>query len=461
MQHGWEMMMPLNSRKNSKQQKLADRSLTIFTGTKIPPGVGEIAGKVAVSGKASPLGIISRGNRRGPAAERAPPRPAGVGPAKGSVEEAPPPPPLGKGIDEEEQEEAEMEIEDDDDKAARRKPKKDKKDKKTKKDKKRRKKDEDEEVEEEEDEEEEREEVRRKEKKKKKDKKRKGRDDEDEEAEEDEEEEDDAGEEDETARAEREERERLERELEDELAEESGRKVRRENQQKKQDEDDEDKRKDQDGAESSVAEVAPSEAVEVQKESEAEDEEEDEIKDAWGKALAPGASEQGKAVPSSSSVPAASKAVASSEPAKEASAPEVIPAAVEVAGSSNGSGIFLRCSNQEGRPMYRRLQDEKDLQFLYFWNGGGDRSCEGWYVAAAPGKHREDEYQEFWNTESNLPAPGKGESGGTMQVRLHLDGPALEALAALPDKLRAHARQPQEAMFRRCDATRYCSTAAV
>jgi len=89
--------------------------------------------------------------------------------------------------------------------------------------------------------------------------------------------------------------------------------------------------------------------------------------------------------------------------------------------------------------MYRRLKDEAPM-YLYYWDGSGERSCAGWYVAKKPGKQSQDDYHDFWNTESALPANGKGECGGSMQAQKQLDGPALEALAALPEKRRSRAQ---------------------
>lgn len=41
-------------------------------------------------------------------------------------------------------------------------------------------------------------------------------------------------------------------------------------------------------------------------------------------------------------------------------------------------------------------------------------------------------FQDFWN-ESVLPATKAGDAGGSMRSSAQLDGPALEALAALPE----------------------------
>merc|ERR1719277_1100687 len=117
------------------------------------------------------------------------------------------------------------------------------------------------------------------------------------------------------------------------------------------------------------------------------------------------------------------------------------PAVVEVtAGSKDGNGIFLRCGFQGGQPMYRRLKEEPEPMLLFFSDGNGDQSCAGWYISASPSKQVQDQYLEFWKSEPVLPAVEKGECGGGMEVRAQLDGPALAALAALPEATRQAAR---------------------
>lgn len=229
---------------------------------------------------------------------------------------------------------------------------------------------------------------------------------------------------------------RLEQELEDELAEETARKARRG--QATTDGDGitdrdgitVDGRTDKDGAESSVAvatEVAgddgKSVATHTQKvdDSEPESNQEDEIKAAWGRALKTGTE-------------AAAAASTGAEAAEAMDAAEV-PAVVEVTGSE-AAGTFLRCGVHEKKPKYRRLRDDEQPTYLYFRLGDGDITSTGWCVAGKPGGTGVSGHQEFWKTEADLPATEKGDLGATMQVRAQLDGPALEALAALPEKLR-------------------------
>eukprot|EP00930_Biecheleria_cincta_P082340 TRINITY_DN72094_c0_g1_i1.p1 TRINITY_DN72094_c0_g1~~TRINITY_DN72094_c0_g1_i1.p1 ORF type:complete len:1106 (-),score=302.48 TRINITY_DN72094_c0_g1_i1:209-3526(-) len=449
LQHGWQIMMPLNSRKNSKQLPVGDRLVTVFVGSTVPEGFETTATqalalrthKVFSAGYAilhrniKPRGVATRGK------EAAPPPPEEF---SGEFEEAPEPPPLPRGVEEEELEEVEASIVGDqteygDEEMTQQRQKKTKKDKKKKdKKEKKRKRIEDQEGE-------------LREKKSKKDKKnKKQKDASDEEAEDEEEGEDDEDDDDKT-RAERDEMTRLERELEDELAEETARKARRGHATTDGDGITDrdgitvDGITDKDGAESSMAvatEVAGDDGKSVvthtQKvdDSEPESNQEDEIKAAWGRALKTHPPTLvGSEAAQSSAVPGASTGADAATVADVAE----VPAVVEVIGSE-GAGIFLRCGVHDKKPTYRRLKDDETPTYLYFRLGADDRTSTGWCVGGKPGKTSDSECQELWKTESYLPATDKGDRGATMQVRAQLDGPALEALAALPDKLRTQVR---------------------
>lgn len=379
VQHGWQVMMPVNSRKNQKQQKTIDRLLTIYVGKKVPPAAPADS-LMTLSGKrASPMRIpIARGNSKKAALTQHLITPSAEKP---------------KGVEEEDQEEAEGELEDE--AVDKNRDRREKKDKKKKKDK--------------------------KEKKKKDGRRIRG---DDEEAFEEEEPE--------AKRKEREERERLERELQDELAMELDRKVAKKITAPASAEYD---------AESSVAVLAPTEAANDDLDDEVSDkpapdgEEEDEIQAAWGRALHAGTT----TTPAAPAVVQETKAAVVAPTTTETT--EDVPAAVEVFGSETAAGIFVRYGLKGGKPLYRRLKDEEDPVFLFFKDGNGDRSLAGWYVAHAPSQAGDsDDYLEFWNTPSALPAKGNGDSGAHMEARLQLDGPALEALAALPEKLRGQVR---------------------
>jgi len=452
LQHGWQIMMPLNSRKNSKQLPVGERLVSVFVGSAVPEGFETAATqalalhthKVFSAGYA----ILHRNIKpRVPTGgkEAAPPPPEEF---SGEFEEAPEPPPLPRGVEEEELEEVDASIIGDqteygDEEKTQQRQKKTKKDKKRDKKEKKRKRvaEQDEETE-----------GQPREKKSKKDKKdRKNKKQKEQSDEEAEDEEDDEDDDDDKTRAEREEMTRLERELEDELAEETARKARRG--QATTDGDGITDRDgitvdgitDKDGAESSMAvatEVAGDDGKSVvthtQKvdDSEPESNQEDEIKAAWGRAL--------KTHPPTlvgSEAAQSSAAVAASTAAEAAAATDAgeVPAVVEVLGSE-GAGIFLRCGVHEKKPKYRRLKDDETPTYLYFRLGDGDKISTGWCVASRPGKTSDSEYQEFWKTESDLPVTEKGDRGATMQVRAQLDGPALEALAALPEKLRTQVR---------------------
>lgn len=114
LQHGWQVMMPLNSRKNSKQLPVTERLITVFVGSTVPEGFATAATstlallthKVFSAGNA----ILHRNVKPRVASggkEAAPPPPEEF---SGEFEEAPEPPPLPRGVEEEELEEVEASI---------------------------------------------------------------------------------------------------------------------------------------------------------------------------------------------------------------------------------------------------------------------------------------------------------------------------------------------------------------
>jgi len=112
------------------------------------------------------------------------------------------------------------------------------------------------------------------------------------------------------------------------------------------------------------------------------------------------------------------------------------PHAIEVTDSSGGAnGLFIRCGSHSGKPMYRRLKDEDEHAYLYSWDGEGDESCAGWYVACDPKNKVNEEYLDFWNTKEDLPASGKGDCSGQMKEH-GLDESVLSTLAQLSEGLR-------------------------
>eukprot|EP00929_Paragymnodinium_shiwhaense_P027413 TRINITY_DN16097_c0_g1_i1.p1 TRINITY_DN16097_c0_g1~~TRINITY_DN16097_c0_g1_i1.p1 ORF type:complete len:864 (-),score=236.05 TRINITY_DN16097_c0_g1_i1:50-2641(-) len=111
--------------------------------------------------------------------------------------------------------------------------------------------------------------------------------------------------------------------------------------------------------------------------------------------------------------------------------------AVEVSGSKSAArGVYLRYADYGGCPMYRRVREEKDPLFLYFWSGDGDKSASGWYAAGDPNVPTNTEYAEFWATGEDLLPTGSGDSGGAISVLEASSGPALTALMDVSDMLR-------------------------
>jgi hypothetical protein len=104
------------------------------------------------------------------------------------------------------------------------------------------------------------------------------------------------------------------------------------------------------------------------------------------------------------------------------------PDVIEISASdaSSGNGLFLRVGMHCGRARYRRLADEEKPNFLYYWDGEGDSSCAGWYVAEDPSLEGNSEYEDFWVTTADLPISGAGDCGGRMEV---LESPMAEAMA--------------------------------
>eukprot|EP00929_Paragymnodinium_shiwhaense_P066286 TRINITY_DN33230_c0_g1_i1.p1 TRINITY_DN33230_c0_g1~~TRINITY_DN33230_c0_g1_i1.p1 ORF type:complete len:1023 (+),score=316.25 TRINITY_DN33230_c0_g1_i1:118-3186(+) len=144
-----------------------------------------------------------------------------------------------------------------------------------------------------------------------------------------------------------------------------------------------------------------------------------------------------------------SEAVAATPPAAAAgtpgaAAPEVQgPPLVTVSGEKSAAkGSYLRCGSHTGKPMYRRMADDKEPVFLYFWDGSGDASCAGWYAAGHPNKTDSDEYVDFWQGATELPVTSAGDAGGRMVLpEGPLEGESLETWKTLPAVVRKELRQ--------------------
>lgn len=131
------------------------------------------------------------------------------------------------------------------------------------------------------------------------------------------------------------------------------------------------------------------------------------------------------------------------QPEQATEAVDAAPSAVEITGSKSGDisadGIYLLSGTRSGRPLYRRVKDDSEPVFLYFWDADGDEDSAGWYVAGLPEKDKEDngEYDEFWKTSKALPVEEVGDCGGHMKASA-LNEPLRNALMDLPTKMRQH-----------------------
>lgn len=465
LEHGWQLLVPLQSRTGARQLPEDKRILAIYVGGKMPPMQIQVAatatnarrrrlapgarGREAVGGKLHHEARAAWVQGQGAKPKE---REAKEQSFWQSVQAAPTKP---AGVEEEEQLEAEADGRKakkekkhkkkegkDEDKDERKKAKKEKKAKKQK------------EPEEQEEEEAEGQDD-ADEKANKKDKRKKKKDKKDDESDQEAENVETASVaptnvEPEEARRQREERQRLEQELEDELAQELTRKEAAKKREAARKDEDEGRRAAEAAAAAAAAKAeserkAASErrAADVKAATEAaasdkDEGEDDEVKSAWNRALLTEAS-SAPAAPAPAAPAPAQAAAALAAPAAPPAPADVkeVPAVLEVTGSGGAVGTFLRCGLQNGQALYRRLLDEQVPMFLFFWGGGADRSCAGWYVASAPDKPS-DEYQEFWASEFGLPeGTGAGDSGCRLEAKGKLDGPVLAALAALPEATRA------------------------
>lgn len=421
LENGWQLMVPLRSRKDNLQLPEAWRTLTIFVGSKSSSMVGAVGvdGEIwkPESGKLPKLGLgFPLPPPGGFAFAEAPP------PTKGRL--------AAKDAGQKRMlEDPKEDLESDDDRLVRKRVKKDKKGKRRdghasgsddevgkkekKRDKKARKK-----VDEQDDTDDDEEIEKRDRKKDKKDRKTKRR-----------------GEKDDRhqpvdrqpvdrKKKDREERQRLERELEVELAEEL-------NMPKKA-------RSGRDNGDE-VSSVNTRRATTRQLDD--SDPDDDDLVSAWSRALAPQDARVDKPPANvQASDMYSSKLTSHSATAFPIGLANQTPAVVEVSKSASGDGIYLRCGTHGGHPQYRRLLAETKPVMLYYWDGLSEQSRAGWYIADNFDKQGQDNYKEFWRSAPTLPASGAGECGGTMGVRGQLDGPALAALGKLPEDLRTSVR---------------------
>eukprot|EP00928_Gymnodinium_smaydae_P004697 TRINITY_DN1159_c0_g2_i3.p1 TRINITY_DN1159_c0_g2~~TRINITY_DN1159_c0_g2_i3.p1 ORF type:complete len:842 (+),score=201.85 TRINITY_DN1159_c0_g2_i3:199-2724(+) len=118
--------------------------------------------------------------------------------------------------------------------------------------------------------------------------------------------------------------------------------------------------------------------------------------------------------------------------------------ALRIEGSLGASGIYFRCGEHSGQPMFQLLSDQETsglvgdtgVLFLYYWDTCGDIASAGWYAAQNP-TTLTDEYEEFWAVLGSPPLPGESESGARMVAVDRRAPEVVDRLSRLPAVLRA------------------------